>query len=53
MQALSIDTYADIDYASYIKARDVPLADELQRRWPKVSRTMAAYLNKFNYETQK
>ncbi|MCA9869023.1 MAG: sulfotransferase [Anaerolineae bacterium] len=50
MQALDMGNYADIDYARYIKARDVPLADSLARRWPKISHTMKPYLDRFDYE---
>ncbi|MEZ4767683.1 MAG: sulfotransferase [Caldilineales bacterium] len=50
MQALELNGYADIDYARYIKARDVPLADSLARRWPKISRSLKPYLDRFGYE---
>lgn len=50
LQALQLHGRADINYADYIKARDVPLASELQRRWPRISHQMAAYLHTFGYE---
>ena len=50
MQALEMDDYADIDYARYIKARDVPLTDSLTRRWPKISRSLKPYLDRFGYD---